>query len=283
MRGHLAASFPTKTNKGGTSLTHIQANKVDNRLQGLRAVITGAAGGLGAAIAELFTSAGANLLLFDVDNAGLKALTDKLPPGTAKSITVDISQEEEVAKAAAFAHQHWGSVDILVNAAGISGRPLGDGPVHTCPFSAWQQVLAVNLTGIYLTCKHFIPLLSQSNAASVVNIASDDALIGPRPPHDTHAYIASKGGVIALTRAMAISYASQHIRVNAIAPGWVATPMTGDLMADPAAWAEVVARHPLGRAGLPTDIAYAALYLASIESAFVTGVILPVEGGANAW
>ncbi len=255
------------------------------RLDNLRAVVAGAAGGIGSAIAKRFAEEGAALVLLDIDQAGVAALATSLQNAgaAATGLDVDITAEEQLAAAASFVTSHWGYADILVNAAGISGRPLGDGPVHTCPATAWEQVLAANLTGVYLTCKHFIPLLFASASAAVVNITSDDALVGPRPPHDTHAYVASKGGLIALTRAMAVSYASRRIRVNAIAPGWIATPMTADLMREPAVWQDVVDRHPLGRAGLPGDVAQAAVYLASPEAAFVTGVILPVEGGATAW
>lgn len=283
------------------------------RLDGLNMVIVGAAGGIGAAISRCAAAEGASLFLLDKNAAGLESLTRTLSqtqklsqsqplseagatgsagqPGKRAGKAgpllafrqVDITDENQVREAAAAAADHFaGRVDVLVNTAGISGRPLGDGPVHVVPAATWAEVLAVNLTGVYYTCKHFVPLLMNSPAASIINIASDDALIGPRPPHDTHAYIASKGGVIALTRAMAVSYAPR-IRVNAVAPGWVATPMTGDLRQDPEAWQEVVQRHPLGKVGHPEDVAWAVIYLASRESAFVTGIVLPVEGGATAW
>lgn len=254
-------------------------------LCGLRAVVVGGGGGIGSAIAKRFAAEGAALLLIDNQAAGMQATSAEIAAGGGAAICrlADITSEEQLTATAEMAGAMWPQIDILVNAAGISGRPLGDGPVHECTLAAWQRVLTVNLTGVYLTCRAFLPLLMAASTASIVNIASDDALVGPRPPHDTHAYIASKGGVIALTRAMAISYAARQIRVNAIAPGWVSTPMTTDLMQDPAVWQEVIDRHPLGRAGTPNDIAWAALYLAAPEAAFVTGVILPVEGGATAW
>ena len=258
---------------------------MSQRLCGLRAVVVGGGGGIGSAIAKRFAAEGAALLLIDNQATSLQAIAAEIAASDS-AVTcrqADITNAEQLTAAAELAGSMWPQVDILVNAAGISGRPIGDGPVHECPLATWQRVLNVNLTGVYLACRAFLPLLMAANTASIVNIASDDALVGPRPPHDTHAYIASKGGVIALTRAMAISYAPQQIRVNAIAPGWVSTPMTQDLLQDPAVWQEVVNRHPLGRAGTPDDVAWATLYLAAPEAAFVTGIILPVEGGATAW
>ena len=123
--------------------------------------------------------------------------------------------------------------------------------MDVCPEDAWYQVINTNLTGVYLTCKYFIPLFNPAGG-SIIHLASDDALIGPKPPHDTHAYCASKGGVIALTKAMAISYAPRRIRVNAIAPV-VMTPMTQDLTNDPAVWRRL-SSGILRRAGTPEDI-----------------------------
>lgn len=255
------------------------------RLARLKAVVVGGAGGIGSAIARRFVEEGAVVAVLDVDAEALRVVAKEVSDagGEVTCIEANITSAQQVREIASTVDKRWGRVDILVNAAGVSGRPLGDGPVHTCTESAWDQVLAVNLTGVFLTCKYFVPLLMQAGAGSVVHIASDDALIGPRPPHDTHAYIASKGGIIALTRAMAVSYAPQRIRVNAIAPGWIATPMTTDLIQQPEVWNEIVARHPIGRAGTPDDVAMAAVYLASPEASFVTGVILPVEGGATVW
>jgi NAD(P)-dependent dehydrogenase (short-subunit alcohol dehydrogenase family) len=250
------------------------------RLAGLRAVITGGAGGIGSAITRHFLAAGAEVALIDIDQEGMRKLAAE--SGPLVCLTADITQPQQVGAAAKAIADKWAKLDILVNSAGISGRPLGDGPVDVCPEDTWHRVLTTNLTAVYLTCKYFLPLITEQRG-SIVHIASDDALIGPRPPHDTHAYVASKGGLVALTRAMAISYAPRGIRVNAIAPGWVMTPMTADLMKDSPLWDDIIGRHPLGRVATPNDIAAAAVFLASQEAAFVTGVILPVEGGATVW
>lgn len=253
------------------------------RLVGLNAVVVGGAGGIGSAIAGRLAAEGARIAVIDIDRDRMEAMAaEGVFGGQPLCLPADITQSADVQAAAAALANTWGNIDILVNSAGISGRPLGDGPVDACAESAWHRVLAVNLTGVFLTCKYLIPLFS-STGGSVIHIASDDALIGPLPPDDTHAYCASKGGILSLTKAMAVSYAPRRIRVNAIAPGWVVTPMTRDLVDEPAVWAEIVGRHPIGRAGTPEDIAAAAAYLAAPEASFVTGVILPVEGGATVW
>jgi NAD(P)-dependent dehydrogenase (short-subunit alcohol dehydrogenase family) len=252
-------------------------------LAGKTAVVVGGAGGIGSAIAHRLAVEGATVVILDRNEARMQNLAQSGLYGDAPvCLPTDITVSSHVQDAAHIVAGQFKQIDILINSAGVSGRPLGDGPVDTCLEEAWCQVIAANLTGVFLTCKYFIPLFRESGG-SVVHIASDDALVGPRPPHDTHAYCASKGGILALTRAMAISYAPRRIRVNAIAPGWVVTSMTQDLVNDPQSWTEIVEHHPLGRAGTPEDIAAAAFYLASPESSFVTGVILPVEGGATVW
>ncbi len=261
----------------------MQSDRVGQRLKDQVAVVAGGAGGIGCAIAARLVAEGAQLVVLDIDGGRMRSRAAAGMYGKEPlCLEVDITQAEQLEAAARQVGDRLRRIDVLVNSAGISGRPLGDGPVDVCPEDAWYQVINTNLTGVYLTCKYFIPLFNPAGG-SIIHLASDDALIGPKPPHDTHAYCASKGGVIALTKAMAISYAPRRIRVNAIAPGWVMTPMTQDLTNDPAVWREIVERHPLGRAGTPEDIAAAAAYLAAPEASFVTGVVLPVEGGATVW
>lgn len=259
------------------------------RFQGRIAVVTGAARGIGRAIAlELAAEAAAAVVILDrreaegqetarlVEEAGQAAGTQGL------FLKADVTQAEELQAAAEEVRARFGRCHALVNDAGISGRHVGDGPVHTCSLEAWERVLAVNLTGVFLASKSFIPLMLEQGGA-VVNIASDDALLGSLPPTDTHAYSASKGGVIALTRAMAVSYAEAGIRVNAVAPGWVATPMTADIRSDPQMAARLAGASPLNRIASPQEIARAVAFLASDDASFVTGVTLPVEGGSTVW
>lgn len=266
------------------------------RLANRVAVVTGGAGGIGSAITESFLLHGAKVVIVDIDRSAADQLLERLtdspiqktgatgkPTHNVLFIEADVTDASQMQRLCDQVLTSYGKIDILVHAAGISGRPLGDGPVTDCPESTWETVLRTNLTAAYLVCKYLLPPMIEAKAGSVIHIASDDAISIPPPPHDTHAYIAAKGGLIALTRAMAVSYAPYNIRVNAIAPGWIETPMTQDLKADPAGYAALVARHPLGRMGAPQDVAGAALFLASDDSSFVTGAVLPVEGGATVW
>lgn len=261
-----------------------ERGQVGRRLAGKRAVVTGAGGGIGSAIARRFGEAGSRVMLVDLDASAVERIAEELQADGIEAIPFigDITQSGAMAELARKVEERLGQLDILCHAAGISGRPFGDGPVTECSETTWRHVLDVNLTGAYIVCHHLLPHMGDGGG-SVIHIASDDALAIPPPPHDTHAYIAAKGGLIALTKAMAISYAPQRIRVNAIAPGWVASPMTSDLTVDSAMQASLIARHPLGRLGRPDDIAWAAVFLASDEAAFITGTVLPVEGGATVW
>lgn len=223
-------------------------------------------------------------MIVDVDvQGGIRVADEMCAAGyDVRFVEGDITRGSDMEAIAAELKRSWGSIDILTHVAGISGRPLGDGPVTECSEATWKRVIDVNLTGAYLVCHHLVPLMFE-NGGSVIHIASDDALAIPPPPHDTHAYIAAKGGLIALTKAMAISYAPRRIRANAIAPGWIETPMTADLTSVSSTQQALIDRHPLGRLGRPDDIAWAAVFLASDESAFITGAVLPVEGGATVW
>lgn len=259
------------------------------RLADRVAVVTGGAGGIGGAIVERFLLNGAKVVIVDIDMKAAERLQERLLGSGADKqdnmlfVEADVTDADHMERLCAQVLETYGRVDILVHAAGISGRPLGDGPVTACPEPTWEKVIRTNLTSAYLVSKYLLPPMMEARTGSVIHIASDDALAIPPPPHDTHAYIAAKGGVIALTRAMAISYAPYNIRVNAIAPGWIETPMTQDLQADQEGYAALIARHPLGRMGTPGDIAGAALFLAGDDASFITGVVLPVEGGATVW
>jgi NAD(P)-dependent dehydrogenase (short-subunit alcohol dehydrogenase family) len=179
----------------------------------------------------------------------------------------------------AFAEETFGKLDILYNNAGIF--PEADHSVVDTDEAVWDRVLAVNVKGVYLSCKYGIPAMLRAGGGSIVNIASFVALVGCSVPQD--AYTASKGAVIALTRSLAVQFAPHGIRTNAICPGPIETPLlTSWLLTDPEAKAPRLARNPTGRFGRPEEIVYLALYLASNEAAWTNGAIISADGGITA-
>jgi NAD(P)-dependent dehydrogenase (short-subunit alcohol dehydrogenase family) len=234
-------------------------------LEGKAALVTGAAGGIGSAVARAFAEAGARVLGVDrVDSDYL----------------CDLTRADEVERAVAAAEERLGRLDVVFNGAGISGRSLGDGPVDACTEEAWDAVLAANLKSVFLCSKYAVPKLRRSGGGVILNLSSVVGLVGSEV-FDTHAYAASKGAIVALTRAMAVAYAREGIRVNAICPGLIDTPMSARARTDPETMARLAELQPLtGEPGRPEDVAGAALYLASAP--FVTGAVLTVDGGWTA-
>ena len=173
---------------------------------------------------------------------------------------------------------HFDRLDVLLSNAGIGGRSLGDGPVHQCTLEAWDQIMAVNLRGTFLACKYALPAMFE-RGGSIVTIASVLGLVGTQGLFDTHAYATSKAGIIGLTRNIAAHYARQRIRANAIAPGLIDTRMAARTKANPEIAEQVAFWQPLGVVGQTADVAAAAVFFASDESQFITGAVLPVDGG----
>jgi NAD(P)-dependent dehydrogenase (short-subunit alcohol dehydrogenase family) len=222
------------------------------------AVVTGAAGGIGSAVAAAFADAGFDVVGLDREQA-------------------DLSHADEVGRAFAELDR----IDALFNGAGMSGRPLGDGPVESCTEEAWDTVLATNLKSVFLCCRAAIPKLRAAGGGAIVNLASVLALVGGDEDFATHAYATSKAGIVGLTRAMAVTYAPEGIRCNAIAPGLIATPMSARAQGDERIRARLPELQPLtGDFGRPEDVAQAAVYLATAP--FVTGAVLTVDGGWTA-
>ncbi|QSO46168.1 SDR family oxidoreductase [Alicyclobacillus mengziensis] len=249
------------------------------RLTGKVAVITGGGRGLGQQIAEAFVEAGAKVVLCSRRVENCKQVQEQLESagGEALALQLDVTNPDSVAQVVKEARARFGKIDILVNNSGASwGAPALD-----MPYDAWQKVLQTNLTGTFLMSQEVGRFMKEHGGGKIVNIASVAGLRGSEPEGlDAVGYSASKGGIIALTRDLAIKWARYNIYVNAIAPGFFLTKMTKDVLAY--GGDRIIASTPLRRIGGERDLQGAALYLASAASDYVTGQVLAVDGGATA-
>ena len=249
-----------------------------SRLRDKVVLITGAGSGMGRLASQVFAREGARVVLADVSQeAGEAAAADVARAGgQAIFVAADVAREQEVQTLVRRANEAFGRLDVLYNNAGIF--PAEDGSVVDVAEDVWDRVMAVNLKGIYLCCKHGIPELLRAGGGSIINVASFVALVGCTVPQD--AYTASKGGVIALTKSLAVQFGPKRVRTNAIAPGPIETPLLMSwLLTNPAEKKKRLDRIPAGRFGRPEDIVNMALYLASDESAWVNGAVMVVDGG----
>lgn len=244
-------------------------------------MITGAANGIGRECAQAFAHEGARVVVADRDLVAGEQVAQIIREagGEAVFVPVDVTYPEQVEAMVSGAVQAFDGLDVLVTSAGIGGRSLGDGPVHQCTVEGWDAVLQVNLRGTFLACKYAIPELLKTGGGSIVTVSSVLGLVGTQGLFDTHAYAASKAGIIGLTRAIAAHYAQQHLRANVLAPGLIDTRMAVRTKADQELLRQVAFWQPLGALGEARGVAQAAIFLASDESKFVTGVVLPVDGG----
>lgn len=255
-----------------------------DRLSDKNIIVTGAASGIGRATAIRFAQEGASVALFDLNAEGLEATATTIRDGggTAQPFVVDLTNAEAVAQAVEAVVQLWNGLDAVFNGAGGSGRRFGDGPVDACTLEGWTKTLDMNLTSIFLMCKYTVPHLLRRRGA-IVNLASVLGLVGGDEDFATHAYAASKSGIIGMSRAMASFYAPQGLRVNVVAPGLIATAMSQRAQTNEHIIGRLPSLQPLtGDFGQPEDIAAAAAYLISSDARFVTGAVLTVDGGWTA-
>ena len=248
------------------------------RLDGKVCVITGAGGGMGREAAVVFTAEGASVCVADLD-AALADETVSMCPGDAFAFAVDVADEDGVRAMYAATAERCGGIDVLYNNAGIS--PGNDASVLDTSVDAWQRVQDVNTKGVFLCCKHGIPYLLERFGGSVINVASFVALLGAATSQIS--YTASKGAVLAMSKELGVQFARTGVRVNALCPGPVETPLLLAIFGDdPAAFERRRVHWPTGRLGKPREIVNAALFLASDESSFVTGATFVVDGGITA-
>ena len=250
-----------------------------NRLEGKACVITGAGSGMGRVAAEVFTAEGAQVCVADIDGAAAEDTVVLCREGSAFAIRADVAREEQVETMMRAAAERFGGIDVLYNNAGIS--PSDDASVLETSLEAWQRVQDVNITGVFLCCKHGIPHLLERGGGSVINVSSLVALVGAATSQIS--YTASKGAVLSMSRELATQFARQGVRVNALCPGPVETPLLMNLYGkDRAALERRRVHWPMGRLAQPREVVNAALFLASDESSHVTGATITVDGGITA-
>jgi len=250
------------------------------RLKDKVSIITGAGSGMGRVAGLRFAAEGSRVIVADSQGEAAEETARQIRAagGESYAAAADVSVEADAKAMVDLAIRRYGQVDVLYNNAGI--MPEADHSVVDTPVEAWDQVMAVNVRGVYLGCKHAIPHMIERHCGSIINVSSFVAILGCSVPQD--AYTASKGAVLALTRSLAVQFAPSGIRTNAILPGPVETPLLMDwLLKDEAAKKLRLARNPTGRFGKADDIVNLALYLASDESAWTNGASMVIDGGIS--
>jgi meso-butanediol dehydrogenase/(S,S)-butanediol dehydrogenase/diacetyl reductase len=244
------------------------------RFSGKTVVVTGAASGIGRGVAERFSSEGANVVLCDIDEAKLKQVVANLPEQRTLGRRCDVSNYDEVEGLVAAAVQRFGALDVMVNNAGIAT----EGSATDASLADWRKTLATDLGGVFHGCRAALPELLK-HGGCIVNTAS---VSGLGADWDMCAYNAAKGGVVNLTRSIALDFGARGVRANAVCPSLTRTGMTEDMMSDQPLIDKFMERLPLGRVAEPADIAGVVAFLASDDARFVNGVNLPVDGGVTA-
>ena len=255
------------------------------RLEKKVALVTGGGSGIGRATAALFAAEGAKVVVSDlIEPSALETVRRiRADGGEAVEVAGDVSNAGDAQKMVRTAMEAYERLDVLVNSAGVSGRnAVGPDASHE---ELWDRVMDVNLKGTYLVAWHAVPEMERVGGGSIINLASIMGLVGYPQVHlgqGFNPYAASKGGVVQFTRNLAVDCAKNNIRVNCICPGYTDTSMIESMTTDPEMLQKLIGLHPMGRLGRAEEIAYAALYLASDDSSFVTGAPLAVDGGYTA-
>lgn len=253
------------------------------RLEGKKAIITGAAHGQGLAAARLFTSEGAKVAILDLDGDAAAKAAEEIG-GPTIAIACDVSNSSSVSAAVKQVVAEFGGVDVLHNNAGAAFRKAGpwdesqDGSILDITEELFDRSIAVNLKSVFLMCKNVLPHMIEAGSGSIINVSS---LSGPVTGSSSHAYCAAKGGVTGLTRAIALGYGPQGVRVNAIIPGLVETPLVAHILANDEWRKDFAQTAALRRIAQPDDLAKVALFLASDDSGFMTGSMVTVDGGVS--
>jgi NAD(P)-dependent dehydrogenase (short-subunit alcohol dehydrogenase family) len=247
------------------------------RLANKVALITGGGSGIGKASSLLFAREGAKVVVVDLKKETAEATAREIGDD-AQAFAADVSKAKDAEAMVRFAEEQFGRLDIVFNNAGVF-HPDDDSVTNTTE-DIWDMVINVNLKGVFLGCKYAIPALLRAGGGSIINTASFVAVMGAAAPQI--AYTASKGGVLAMTREIAVEFARKNIRANSLCPGPVETPLLAELLSDPARRQRRLVHIPPGRFGKPEEMANAALFLASDESSFVNGTTFLVDGGITA-
>jgi NAD(P)-dependent dehydrogenase (short-subunit alcohol dehydrogenase family) len=249
------------------------------RLANKVALITGGASGIGKASSLLFAREGAKVVVVDLKEEAAQATVDEIRAtgGDARAFGADVSKAKDAEAMTAFAEKTYGALHVAFNNAGVFHPD--DESVTTTTEDIWDMVIDVNLKGVFLGCKYQVPALLRAGGGSIINTASFVAVMGAAVPQI--AYTASKGGVLAMTREIAVEFARKNIRANSLCPGPVETPLLAELLADPARRNRRLVHIPQGRFARAEEMANAALFLASDESSFVNGTTFLVDGGIS--